>query len=276
MKNLYHAALILLLTVILISLSLAEIRSHFIERFVGSYMNSSNEDRERFERFVDQEIRTNQALEHAKKLIDQRGQEDVYIEDKSGDQDDKLAQDSEFVRMDRGHKLIMSRTRLLKIPNWYTQVDSSLALQPLFKPDTLLQDWTRSIVIRPGWIRKGAVYMVDDNNYILHQIPLSVERFNLIDAYASVTESRLRELMDHVFQPRHFFDTLRSLDTEIRDEIIDPLQFNDLEATAQRVGVSEEQGIIQIEQFVNGKIDVVTIPISADLFVELYVALGAL
>lgn len=275
MKNLYHAALTMLLTVIFILLSLAEIRSHFIERFVGSYMNSRNETRDRFERFVDQEIRTNQALEHAKVLIEQRGQEEVYIDDESGDSNTKSARGFEVVKLDQGHKLIMTRARLLDIPNWYAQADSSFDLPPLFEPDSL-QGWTRAIVIRPGWIRKGAVYMVDDDNYILHQMLLSVEQFNLIDAYTSTTSSKIHERMDHVFRPSLFFDTLRSLETEIRDEIIDPLRFSDLEISAQRIGVSEEQGIIQIEQFSDGRIDVVTIPVSPDLFVELYVALGAL
>ena len=63
MKTLYHTAAIALLTIILISMSLIEIRTHVFEQLVGSYLNSQNESRERLDRFVDQEIRTGQALE---------------------------------------------------------------------------------------------------------------------------------------------------------------------------------------------------------------------
>ena len=118
--------------------------------------------------------------------------------------------------------------------------------------------------------------MVDDDNYILHRMPISAGQFDLIDAYASASEGRMHEDMEHMYEAGVFFDTLRSLDMEMRDEIIDPIRFRDLEETAQRVGVSENQRIIQIERLVDGRIDVVTIPVSADLFVELYVALGAL
>ena len=157
----------------------------------------------------------------------------------------------------------------------YAQTDARPDAPSPFEPDSLA-DWTRTVVIRPGWIRRGEVYLVDDDNYILHRMPISVEQFNLIDAYATAAEGRMHEGMEHVYGPGTFFETLRSLDMDMRDEIIDPLRFRDLEATAQRVGVSEGQRIIQIERLVDGRIDVVTIPVSADLFVDLYVALGAL
>ncbi len=279
------------LTVILISLGLVEIRWHLIERFVGSYMDSRNETRDRFERFVDQEIRTNQALEYANELIEQRSQESLDADDESKESKDRSTPGSEIVRLERGHKLIMTRDRFLDGPDWFVQADTLFDAQTdspfdgqadsAHSPLTLLEadslkDWTRTVVIRPGWIRKGEVYMVDDDNYILHRMPLSVEQFNLIDAYTTAAEGRMHEDMEHVYRPRRFFDTLRSLDTEMRDEIIDPLRFRDLETTAQRIGVSENQRIIQIERLVDGRIDVVTIPVSADLFVELNVALGAL
>ena len=311
MKILYHAVATASLTVILISLGLVEIRWHLIERFVGSYMDSRNETRDRFERFVDQEIRTNQALEYANELIEQRSQESLDAEDVPGESTDRSTPGSEIVRLERGHKLIMTRDRFLDGPDWFLQADSlfdeqtdmasdarvdslfeaqtdSQADPPsdaqagsAYSPQTMLEadslkDWTRTVVTRPGWIRKGEVYLVDDDNYILHRMPLSVEQFNLIDAYTTAAEGRMHEDMEQVYRPRRFFDTLRSLDTQMRDEIIDPLRFRDLEATAQRIGVSENQRIIQIERLVDGRVEVVTIPVSADLFVELNVALGAL
>ncbi len=327
MKNLYHAMATASLVVILFTLALVEIRWHAIERFVGSYMDFRNESRDRLERFVDQEIRTNEALEYANELIEQRSQETEASGEESGTSRDRSAPGSEIVRLDRGHKLIMTRERFLDGPNWFVgaarsipsarsapsmqsahsppaaPTDSPAGVQrdPLsmarpdslsgeqadtlarlvrapgvFEPDSL-KSWTRTVAIRPGWIRKGEVYMVDDDNYILHRMPITVEQFNLIDAYTTAAEEgRLDEDMEHVFRPRKFFNTLRSLDTEMRDEIIDPMRFRDLETTAQRIGVSENQRIIQIERLVDGRVDVVTIPVSADLFIELYVALGAI
>ena len=291
MKILHHAVATASLTVILISLGLVEIRWHLIERFVGSYMDSRNETRDRFERFVDQEIRTNQALEYANELIEQRSQESLDAEDEFGESKDRSTPGSEIVRLERGHKLIMTRDRFLDGPDWFLQADSLFEAQTdsqadaqagsAYSPPTMLEadslkDWTRTVVTRPGWIRKGEVYLVDDDNYILHRMPLSVEQFNLIDAYTTAAEGRMHEDMEQVYRPRRFFDTLRSLDTQMRDEIIDPLRFRDLETTAQRIGVSENQRIIQIERLVDGRVEVVTIPVSADLFVELNVALGAL
>ena len=311
MKTLYHAVATASLTVILISLGMVELRWHLIERFVGSYMDSRNETRDRFERFVDQEIRTNQALEYANELIEQRSQESLDADEEPGKSQDRSVSGSEIVRLERGHKLIMTRDRFLDGPEWFLQADSlfderndiasvgradslfeaqtdtqadppsDAQTDMAYSPLTLLEaeslkDWTRTVVIRPGWIRKGEAYLVDDDNYILHRMPLSVEQFHLIDAYTTAAEGRMHKDMEHVYRPRRFFDTLRRLDTEMRDEIIDPLRFRELEATAQRIGVSEHQRIIQIERLVDGRIEVVTIPVSADLFVELNVALGAL
>ncbi len=326
MKNLIHAALTALLAVALIAVGLVEIRWHVIERFIGAYMDARNDSRDRLERFVDQESRTNQALEHANRLIEERSQ--VTLDELDGPvrTDARSSPASDVVRLDRGHKLIMTRDRFLAIPRWHTGVGHHTVTQTArqdarpdggtiepagsdtrapsgggtyglsgeeayepaaarsdarpgsttaFEPDSL-EEWTRAVVIRPGWIRRGEVYMVDDENYILRRQPISVEQFDLIDAYAAAAEGRMHEDLEHEFEPGMFFDTLRSLDQETRDEIIDPLQFRDLEDSAQRVGVSEKQRIIQIERLADGRIDVVTIPVSAVLFVELYVALGAL
>ena len=307
MKNLLHAAPAALLIVALIAMGLVEIRWHVIERFVGAYMDARNDSRDRLDRFVDQEIRTNQALEHADRLIEQRSQSASDTEDEPGGSGTRHASVSEIVRLERGHKLIMTRDRFLDIPERvtrteytsdgsadppsggqaynpsdtrsespsYTQPDTLPGSPSLFEPDPL-EGWTRTVVIRPGWIRRGEIYLVDDDNYILRRMPISVEQFHLIDAYATAAEGRMHEGMEHVYGPAVFFQTLRSLDMDMRDEIIDPLRFRDLEATAQRVGVSENQRIIQIERLVDGRIDVVTIPVSADLFIDLYVALGAL
>ena len=268
MNNLIRAVPAALLTVALIALGLVEIRWHVIERFVGAYMDARNDSRDRLERFVDQEIRTNQALEHANRLIEQRNQVALDTEDEPAESNVRYAPASEIVRLERGRKLIMTRDRFLDLPEWPD------ALSP-FEPDSP-RDWTRAVVIRPGWIRRGEVCLVDDENYILRRMPISVEQFNLIDAYAAAADGRMHEDMEHVYGPGMFFETLRSLDLEMRDEIIDPLRFRDLEATAQRVGVSENRRIIQIERLADGRIDVVTIPVSADLCVDLYVALGAL
>ncbi len=313
MKNLIHAWPAALLTVALIAVALVEIRWHAIERFVGAYMDARNDSRDRLDRFVDQEIRTNEALEHANRLIEQRSQAALDTEDETGGSSTRYAPASEIVRLERGHKLIMTRDRFLDIPERFTrtghpadgsagppsggpsyeqsdtgpvsparpesasyaQTDAFAETPSHFERDSL-EGWTRTVVIRPGWIRKGEICLVDDENYILRRMPISVEQFHLIDAYATAAEGRMYEGMEHVYGPEMFFDTLRSLDMEMRDEIIDPLRFRDLEATAQRVGVSEDQRIIQIERLVDGRIDVVTIPVSADLFVDLYVALGAL
>ncbi len=315
MKNPIHAALIALLAVMLIAAGLVEIRWHVIERFIGAYMDARNDSRERLERFVDQESRTNQALEHANRLIEQRSQIALDAVEEPARRDTRSGSPSDVVRLERGHKLIMTRDRFLEIPRWFTgfghpptaqpgamsgglpyvpsssradltsssraDLTSSSGAESLSRPPSAfdpdyLEDWTHTVVIRPGWIRKGEAYMVDDDNYILHRMPISVEQFDIIDAYAAASEGQMHEGMEHVFGPGEFFETLRSLDMEMRDEIIDPLHFRDLETTAQRVGVSESQRIIQIERLIDGRIDVVTIPVSADLFVELYVALGAL
>ena len=343
MKNLIHAALTALLAVALVAVGLVEIRWHVIERFIGAYMDARNDSRDRLERFVDQESRTNEALEHANRLIEQRSLVALDAEEEPGRPDARFASPSDVVRLERGHKLIMTRDRFLDMPEWLTGTGhppgaedgprstagdglrygagdgprstagdglrygagdgprstagdglrnsgrpdepadapfaaraDTLSRSPFaFEPDSL-KGWTRTVVIRPGWIRRGEAYMVDDNNYILHRIPISTGQFDLIDAYAAAAEGRMYEDMEHVYGPGMFFETLRSLDLEMRDEIIDPLRFRDLEATAQRIGVSESQRIIQIERLTDGRIEVVTIPVSADLFIELYVALGAL
>ena len=307
MKNLIHAVPAALLAVALIAVGVVEVRWHVIERFVGAYMDARNDSRDRLERFVDQEIQTNQALDHANRLIEERSQVALDTEGEPAESKTRYAPASEIVRLERGHKLIMTRDRFLGLPERLTgtadpsgepfdppsddpsyqppdarpgarspaRVDLGPDAPPPFEPDSL-EGWTRTVVIRPGWIRRGEVYLVDDENYILHRMPISVEQFDLIDAYATAADGRMHEDMEHVYGPGMFFETLRSLDMEMRDEIIDPLRFRDLEATAQRVGVSENQRIIQIERLVDGRIDVVTIPVSADLFVELYVALGAL
>ncbi len=315
MKNVIHAALTASLAVALVAVGLVELRWHVIERFVGAYMDARNDSRDRLERFVDQESRTNQALETANELIEQRSQFALDGGEDPGRPVAGFASPSDVVRLDRGHKLIMTRDRFLAMPEWLTgaayppgartadragfkpyepvvtpvavgpdeladtpdaaEADSLSRSQAAFEPDSLTA-WTRTVVIRPGWIRRGEVYMVDDENYILHRMPISAGQFDLIDAYASASEGRMHEDMEHVYEAGVFFDTLRSLDMEMRDEIIDPIRFRDLEETAQRVGVSENQRIIQIERLVDGQIAVVTIPVSADLFVELYVALGAL
>lgn len=335
MKNVIHAALTASLAVALVAVGLAEMRWHVIERFVGAYMDARNDSRDRLDRFVDQESRTNQALEKANELIEQRSRFALDAEEDPVRPDAGFASPSDVVRLERGHKLIMTRDRFLAMPEWltgadhpkgtrtanrtgfrpYEPVDTPVAAAPgepadepadtpddapvatgadgpadtpvsagadshsltppAFEPDSH-STWTRTVVIRPGWIRRGEVYMVDDDNYILHRMPISTGQFDLIDAYASASEGRMHEDMEHVYEAGVFFDTLRSLDMEMRDEIIDPMRFRDLEETAQRVGVSENQRIIQIERLVDGQIAVVTIPVSADLFVELNVALGAL
>lgn len=283
MKNAIHAALTASLAVALVAAVLAEIRWHVFERFVGAYMDARNDSRDRLERFVDQESRTSQALEKANELVELRSLVALDAEEGPGRPDAGFASPSDVVRLEHGHKLIMTRDRFLAMPEWLTGADPSFAgradslsrPQSAFEPDSLTA-WTRTVVIRPGWIRRGEAYLVDDDNYILHRMPISTTQFDLIDAYASASEGRIHEDMEYVYEAGAFFDTLRSLDMEMRDEIIDPIRFRDLEKTAQRVGVSENRRIIQIERLVDGQIAVVTIPVSADLFTDLYVALGAL
>ena len=132
------------------------------------------------------------------------------------------------------------------------------------------------MVVRPGWIRKGEIYMLDDDNYILHHLPITIDDFELIDAYTKALVVLRPEKLDKIYQPNFFFNILESMDAEIMDEIIDPLRFAELESKALRIGVSEEQKIIQIEIMEKGQIELVTIPVSSDLFIELYVALGTL
>ncbi len=305
MKNLIRAVPAILLTGALIALCLVELRWHFIERVAGAYMNVRNDSRDQLDRFVEQEVQTSEALEHANRLIEQRSQITSQAEGETGDSEVMPDPVSDIVRLENGRKLIMTRDRFLDVPEWFTSADAPDGTQgdptvddqssgpdypprspsdpqtdarherPIsFEADSLAA-WTRTVVIRPGWTRRGEVYLVDDGNYILRRMPITVEQFRLIDAYA-MAEGRMHENMEHVYRPGVFFETLRSLDMEMRDEIIDPTRFRDLEATAQRVGVSERRGIIQIERLIDGRIDLVTLPVSRDLFVDLYVALGAL
>ena len=291
MKTLYHTAAIALLTIVLISMSLIEIRTHVFEQLVGSYLNSQNESRERLDRFVDQEIRTGQALEYANKLIEEKNEEGENLAEEFQILNDHPAETVEVARLERGHKLLMPRSRFLEITNWSSQTDSLFGPVFIEKTDSLynteadslystetdsLKSWTRTMVVRPGWIRKGEIYMLDDDNYILHHLPITIDDFELIDAYTKALVVLRPEKLDQIYQPNFFFNILESMDAEIMDEIIDPLRFAELESKALRIGVSEEQKIIQIEIMEKGQIELVTIPVSSDLFIELYVALGTL
>ena len=51
-----------------------ELRWHFAERIIGSYLESRNAERDRLERFVQQEIQTSQALEDVNRLVEIRTQ----------------------------------------------------------------------------------------------------------------------------------------------------------------------------------------------------------
>ena len=307
MKTLYHTAAIALLTIILISMSLIEIRTHVFEQLVGSYLNSQNESRERLDRFVDQEIRTGQALEYANKLIEEKNEEGENLAEEFQILNDHPSETVEVARLERGHKLLMPRSRFVEITNWSSQTDSLFGPVFIEKNDSLyntendslyntendslyntendslystendsLKSWTRTMVVRPGWIRKGEIYMLDDDNYILHHLPITIDDFELIDAYTKALVVLRPEKLDKIYQPNFFFNILESMDAEIMDEIIDPLRFAELESKALRIGVSEEQKIIQIEIMEKGQIELVTIPVSSDLFIELYVALGTL
>ena len=120
MKNVIHAVLIALLAIALVAVGLVELRWHVIERFAGAYMDARNDSRDRLERFVDQESRTNQALEKANELIEQRSM--VALD--AGEDPDRpeagFAPPSDVVRLERGHKLIMTRDRFLAMPEWLT------------------------------------------------------------------------------------------------------------------------------------------------------------
>ena len=137
MKTLYHTAAIALLTIILISMSLIEIRTHVFEQLVGSYLNSQNESRERLDRFVDQEIRTGQALEYANKLIEEKNEEGENLAEEFQILNDHPSETVEVARLERGHKLLMPRSRFVEITNWSSQTDSLFGPVFIEKNDSL-------------------------------------------------------------------------------------------------------------------------------------------
>ena len=251
-----------------------ELKWHYAERIIGSYLESRNAERDRLERFVRQEIQTSQALEDVNRLVEIRTQAEQRRQEDPAGKTEAPGNRSDVVKLDHGQKLIMTRTRFLDVQKQFRRTEHAIPRMTQLSKSAFLNGWTRTILIRPGWLQTGEVFFVDDDNYILYSMPLSAGQFDRFDTYAMNTDMPFATDVKRIYMPPRFFAMLRGLPAGIRDQVINPSQFLELEATAKRIGISDTKRRIYIERIISGQVGIIPIPVSADLLHQIDVALG--
>lgn len=262
----------LLLPVVVVA---AEFQLNWFEQFVGGYLESHNDERPRLAKFVEQEARNSEAIEEVQSLLILKAAQTEEAEPEEND----AAKSTDVVRLDGGQKIVMTRERMLAVQKKLDQFGKGMP-QILLAPKMAWgKEWTRSIFVRADWLKTGQVFFTDDDNYILSKAPLSTEQFDLFDAYAlSSDESPFEKNKLRIYTPQRFFAMLRGLPSTIRDQIIPPVRFLDLEATARRIGISAmksgDQARVVIETVINQQAEITLIPISNLLHREIRIGLG--
>lgn len=253
---------------------LAELQWHYVEHIIGGYLESHNAERERLERFVQQEIQTSQALEDVNRLVQIRSQEAQSLQEDPEEEAGPPEIRSDTVKLDHGQKLIMTRALFMEVQKKLRRTEYAIPRMTQLSKSAFLNDWTRTILVRPGWLQAGEVFFVDDDNYILYRMPLTVEQFDRIDSYAMNADTPFEDDVKRIYMPARFFAMLRGLPSETRDQIINPYQFLELEATAKRIGISDAKRRIYIERIIGGQVGIIPIPVSAELLQQINLALG--
>lgn len=255
-----------------------EFQFNLFERVVGLYMDARNEERERLAKFVDQETRNIQAQQQVETLLSLKQQQQ-----KDGDKEEQPgpAGPAPVVRLEGGAKLVMSRDRFLEA---HKKLDRSVHAIPQLSSAPLMEGyerWSRAILVRASWLRSGSLFLVDDDNYTLFKLPLSREQFDLLRAYAAASDSSAFDKQFQkmrVYAPQQFFAMLRGLPPAVRDPIISPPRFLELESAARRVGIMENprsgQPEIVIETVIQDQVEVTRIPVTGTQLQEINAGLG--
>jgi hypothetical protein len=266
--------LIAILCVLPLIAILIELQWHYVERIVGSYLETHNAERGRLERFVQQEIQTSQALEDVNRLVEIRTQEEQQHQEESDGKTKKPDIRSDVVELDQGQKLIMSRARFMDVQRQFRRTEHAIPRMTQLSKSAFLKAWTRTILVRPGWLQAGEIFFVDDDNYILYRMPVLAGQFDRFDTYAMNTDMPFEDDVKRIYMPPRFFSMLRGLPAEIRDQVINPSQFLELEATAKRIGISDTKRRIYIERIIGGQVGIIPIPVSSHLLQQIDLALG--
>ena len=266
--------LIAILCVLPLIAILIELQWHYVERIVGSYLETHNAERGRLERFVQQEIQTSQALEDVNRLVEIRTQEEQQHQEESDGKTKKPDIRSDVVELDQGQKLIMSRARFMDVQRQFRRTEHAIPRMTQLSKSAFLKAWTRTILVRPGWLQAGEIFFVDDDNYILYRMPVLAGQFDRFDTYAMNTDMPFEDDVKRIYMPPRFFSMLRGLPAEIRDQVINPSQFLELEATAKRIGISDTKRRIYIERIIGGQVGIIPIPVSSHLLQQIDLAPG--
>lgn len=257
----------------LLAFLIVEFQFNFLERGIGAYLDHHNAEHARLAKFVDRETRNIEAQRKLETLIDQRSHQPDHHEAAPAP-----VGPSEFVELDNGHKLVMTRGRFTAACQKLGQTPNALS-QSSHLDDTLRDDqWTKAILVRGGWLRKGHLFLVDDKNRTLFEASLSTEQFALLKAYGEAGSSQIDRVHIRVYTPQTFFTALRTLPDPMREQIISRDRSSYLEAHASRVGISDanSDGLVQVivETINDERLDYISVTPAEDAIQELLKALG--
>ncbi|MEE2710427.1 MAG: hypothetical protein VYA69_12615 [Gemmatimonadota bacterium] len=249
----------------------AEFQLHWFEHMIGSYLESTNDQRDRLEKFVEQDARSFEASKMLENLLTRK-------ETGEDPEPEETRISSGVVRLQKNHRMIMTAKQFKEVHQKLVQIGKSIPQANLASGMAWSKSWERTILVRPGWIQAGVLYFVDDQNTILTQAPLSAELYELLDVFAmeSPEESPFGQPELRIYGPRTFFFTLAGLPSTIRDQVIEPRQFLSLEATARRIGLTGVKGNraeLHIETSIQDHIGVTSIMIPGLIHKELIAAL---
>ncbi len=253
----------------------AEFQYNWFEHLIGSYLESTNDQRDRLEKFVEQDARSFEASKMLENLLTSKepgtGTEEVPEQEET-----KISVG--VVRLQKNQRMIMTAEQFKEVHQKLNEIGKSIPQAKLASRMAWSDSWERAIIVRPGWIQAGALYFVDDQNTILSQAPLSAELYELLDVYAMETpeKSPFGQPKLLIYGPGRFFSTLAALPSTIRDQVIEPGQILSLEASARRIGLTGAKGNrakLHIETLIQDHIGVTTILISGMIHNELKGAL---
>jgi hypothetical protein len=259
---------ILVLTPVLIVA--AEFQFNWFEHMVGSYLESNNANRERLAKFIEQDTRSSEATKALERIITQKA---AVVEDEQ-----KVPESSgvvDIVRLDKNRRMIMTTDQFKALHRKVARSGRSIPQVKLAARMSWNDSWERSILTRPSWIQRGALYFVDAENTILSEAPLSAELYDLFDVYGMGTpeDSPFSQGKVRIFGPDRFFMALKRLPSTIRDQIVTPARLPSLESTARRVGLTAIKGRgkadLLIETSIQDHIEVTTLPIPGLIHKEL-------
>ena len=234
----------ILLTLLVISIFILEMRFDWVERMIGAYLVTTNAARPESGTVWEKGHRTQTAQRHLEKIITDR-----QTSQREARNADSFLQISASLPAGQGAMLSAERFRQL-----YLELPRSVSQEIISTFDLLSVagqgNWQRTYFEKNGDVL--VAYLLDPENRVLREVEIPSDILQQIDRSDSVKAETLESLPNYknrIYPAERFFKALASFPEEIRRNVIlNPETLLEQSGRMVRVGISDEavSGYIEV------------------------------